>query len=73
MVFSYQRFGTTYRSHPQGSRIQKKAYWHNTQFIQGRVWAVKSLSSVVPAKTVDASDSEGGSVVVSGALGRDTP
>jgi len=25
VVISYQCFGTTYRSHPQGSRIQKKA------------------------------------------------
>jgi len=33
LVISYRRFGTTYRSHNQGSRIQKKACYLNTGFI----------------------------------------
>ena len=33
VVISYRRFGTTYRSHPQGSTIQKKASCRNTEFI----------------------------------------
>ena len=32
-VISYQRFATTYLSHPQGSGIQKKACGPNTEFI----------------------------------------
>ena len=39
-VISYRRFGITYRSHPQGSRIQRKACSPNTEFIYGSVWAV---------------------------------
>ena len=32
-VISYQQFRTTYQSHPQGSRIRKKACSPNTEFI----------------------------------------
>jgi hypothetical protein len=46
---SYLCYGTTYWSHPRSSRIQNKAHSPNTEFIQGRVWAVKSLSSMVSA------------------------
>jgi hypothetical protein len=53
-VISYRRFGTTYRSHSHGSRIQKKACSPSTEFIRGTVCAVESLSSVVSANRVDA-------------------
>ena len=36
----YRRFGTTYRSHPQGSGIQRKACSPNTELIYGRVFTV---------------------------------
>jgi hypothetical protein len=55
LVISYRRFGTTSRSHPQGSTIQKEACIPNKEFIQGRMWAVKSLSSVVSTRSVVAS------------------
>ena len=42
----YRHFRTTYRSNPQGSRIQKKACSPNTEFVQGRAWA-KSLNIMV--------------------------
>ena len=32
VVISYWRFGATYQSHPQGSRIKKKACCTNTEF-----------------------------------------
>jgi hypothetical protein len=54
VVIYYQSCGMTNRSYLEGSRIQKKAC-PNTEFIKGRVWAVKSLISVVPANMVDAS------------------
>jgi len=44
-----------YQFHPQGSRIRKKACCCDLEFIQGRVWAVKILSSVISANGVDAS------------------
>jgi hypothetical protein len=31
-IISYQCFGTAYQSHPQGSRIQKKAFSPNMEF-----------------------------------------
>ena len=37
MVITYRRFGTTYRSHLQGSGMQKKACGPNKAFIEGRV------------------------------------
>jgi hypothetical protein len=36
VVISYRRFGTTYRSHLQGSRIRKIAHCPNTRLIYGR-------------------------------------
>jgi len=59
VVNCYQCFGTTHWSHLQGSRIQKKACCPNVEFIQGRVWVVKRLSSVVSANWVYASGREG--------------
>jgi hypothetical protein len=41
MVIFYGCCRTTCQSQPQGSRIQKKAICPNTEFIYGRVWAVK--------------------------------
>jgi hypothetical protein len=60
VVICYPCFGTTYWSHLQGSRIQKRVYCPNVEFIQGRVWVVKRLSSVVSANWVYASGWEGG-------------
>ena len=56
VVISYRRFGTTFRCHLQGLIVEKKAHNPNTEFIQGRVWAVRCLSSVVSANRVDASE-----------------
>jgi hypothetical protein len=52
---SYRRFGTTYRSHSRGSRIQKKACSPTTDDISGRAWVLNSLSSMVSAIRVVAS------------------
>jgi hypothetical protein len=60
VVICYQWFGTTYWSHLHGSRIQKKACCPSVEFIQGRMWVVKRLSSVVSANWVDVSCWEGG-------------
>jgi hypothetical protein len=60
VVIYYQCCGTTNQSHLQGSRIQKKAYCPNTNLIWGRVWAVESLSSMVPASRVVTSGWEAG-------------
>jgi hypothetical protein len=67
VVIAYHHFGINYQSHPLGSRIQKIACSPNTDFIWGRVWEVKSHSSVVSASRVDASGWMEGSVVVSAA------
>jgi len=53
-----------YRYHLQGSRTQKKASAPSTEFIQGKVWAVKSLSGMVSANRVVASGRVEGSVGV---------
>jgi hypothetical protein len=60
-------FRTTHWSHLQGSTIQKKAFCPNTEFIYGRVWEMKSLSSVVSASRVEKVAGREGSVVVSAA------
>jgi len=65
VLISYRRYGTTYQSHPQGSRIQQKACTPKTEFIKGRVWAVKSLSRMVSNNKVVASGWMKGCVVVS--------
>jgi hypothetical protein len=55
VVISYRRFGTTYRSYPQASRIHKKTCSPNAEFIYGRVLAVKSLCSAASRSRVVAS------------------
>jgi hypothetical protein len=49
VVISYRRCGTTYQSHFQRSRSQNKACCPNTEFIQGRMFGIKSFRSVVSA------------------------
>ena len=72
-VITYRRFRTTYRFPSQDSRIQKKACSPNTEFIYGRVWVVKSLSSMVSANRVDASGWDGGECGNQRSLERDAP
>ena len=42
VVISYRRFGTTYRSQPQGSRIKKKACCLNTEFIYSSLYKLRN-------------------------------
>ena len=48
VVISWWHSRTTYWSHVQGSKIQEKVCCPNTEFIQGRVWAVLSLEFMTP-------------------------
>jgi len=50
VVISYWHFRKHYQSHPLGSKIQKKACGPNMEFLQGRVWDVKS--SVVQCQPI---------------------
>ena len=48
MVISCRRFGTTYRSHLQGSRIQKKTCYPTKVLIKGRAqFSVDNLTKVL--------------------------
>jgi N-glycosylase/DNA lyase len=54
VVIPHQRFETIYWSHLQGSRIQKRNLDTLVQGLYREVWAVRGLTSMVPANRVDA-------------------
>jgi hypothetical protein len=63
VVIPYQHFRTTYRSHLHQLRLQKKTARNCSMgFVQGRVWAMISLSSMMPASRGDADDRREGEV-----------
>jgi len=62
VVTPYRRFRTTYRSHLYSQESKKNAGESSTGFIEGRAWAVISISSVVPANGVDVGGRRDGEV-----------